>query len=60
MYKEIVDKNFTWKNFTVEEQNKILAAGRSNNYLNTTRLEQLYPNIKNIRDSVRDCLEKIK
>ena len=60
MYKEIVNPNFTWKNFSIEEQNKILAAGRSNNYLDTTRLEELYPAVKNIKVSVRECLEKIK
>jgi len=60
MYKEIVDPNFTWNNFTIEEQNKILAAGRSNNYLDTTRLEELYPDVKNIKVSVRECLEKMK
>ena len=60
MYKEIVDPNFTWNNFTIEEQNKILAAGRSNNYLDTTRLEELYPTVKNIKVSVRECLEKMK
>ena len=60
MYKEIIDENFTWKNFTINEQNKILASGRSNNYLDTTRLEQLYPNVKNIKESIRECLEKMK
>jgi 3,5-epimerase/4-reductase len=60
MYKEIVNPNFTWKNFTIEEQNNILAAGRSNNYLDTNRLEQLYPNVLNIKDSVRKCLEEMK
>ena len=60
MYKEIVDPSFTWNNFTIEEQNKILAAGRSNNYLDTTRLEELYPTVKNIKISVRECLEKMK
>ena len=39
MYKEIVDPSFEWKNFTAEEQAKILAADRSNNYLNTNKLE---------------------
>ena len=33
MYKEIVDPDFTWINFTIEEQNEILASGRSNNFL---------------------------
>ena len=60
MYKEIVDPDFTWKNFTVEEQNEILASGRSNNFLDTRRLEILYPNVKNIKDSVRDILYKMK
>ena len=60
MYKEIVNPDFTWENFTVQEQNQILSAGRSNNYLDTTRLESLYPNVKNIREAVRDCLEKMK
>tara|TARA_Y100000389_G_scaffold153040_1_gene153172 strand:- start:13511 stop:15412 length:1902 start_codon:yes stop_codon:yes gene_type:complete len=56
MYKEIVDKNFTWKNFTIEEQTKILASERSNNYLDTSKLKQLFPEVKNIKDSVREML----
>ncbi len=56
MYKEIVDPNFEWKNFSQEEQRKILAADRSNNFLDTTRLESMYPEIMNIRDSVKNCL----
>ncbi len=60
MYKEYVDKDFKWENFTVEEQNKILSAGRSNNFLETSKLENLYPNIKNIKDSVRDILQNYK
>ncbi len=56
MYKEIVDPEFTWTNFTIEEQNKILASGRSNNFLETTRLQTMYPNVKNIKESVREML----
>lgn len=56
MYKEIVDPEFVWENFTVEEQAKILAAGRSNNFLDTSRLESLYPNVMGIKESVRQCL----
>lgn len=56
MYKELVDNNFTWENFTVEEQAQILKAGRSNNYLDTSKLTNMYPNIMNIKDSVRKCL----
>jgi len=57
MYKEYVDPHFTWKNFTIEEQSKILDSERSNNYLDTTRLKHLYPGVKNIKDSVR-CILK--
>ena len=60
MYKEIVDPLFTWKNFTQEEQRKILACDRSNNFLDTTRLETLFPEIKNIKDSVQECLISYK
>lgn len=56
MYKEIVDKGFVWKNFSQEEQRAILASERSNNFLDTTKLEDLYPEVKHIRDSVRECL----
>ena len=59
LYKEIVDNDFIWTNFTIEEQNKILAAERSNNYLNTDKLESIYK-VKNIKDSVRDIMIKIK
>jgi len=59
LYKEYVNPAFTWQNFTLEEQSEILAAGRSNNYLDTTRLESLYPNVMHIKDSVRVCLEKM-
>ena len=60
MYKEIVDPEFVWKNFSIEEQNKILAAGRSNNFLETTRLKELCPEVKNIKDSVREILISMK
>lgn len=60
MYKEIVDPNFTWTNFSQEEQRKILAADRSNNFLDTNKLQELYPYILNIKESVRDCLFEYK
>jgi 3,5-epimerase/4-reductase len=58
MYREYVNKDFTWKNFTEEEQRKILAADRSNNHLDTSKLEKMYPNVKNIKESVRDVMVK--
>ncbi len=56
MYKEIVDPNFKWENFSQEEQKKILKADRSNNYMDTTKLEKMYPNLLNIKDAVKKCL----
>ena len=43
MYRELVKPEFTWVNFTIEEQAKILDSKRSNNFLDTTTLEKLYP-----------------
>ena len=60
MYKEIVDPLFTWNNFTKEEQRKILTSDRSNNYLDTTKLQNLFPEMNNIKDAVRNCLIEYK
>jgi 3,5-epimerase/4-reductase len=59
MYKEIVDPTFTWKNMTILEQDKLLLSKRSNNSLDTTKLESKYK-VDNIRDGVRKCLVCIR
>ena len=38
LYKQYIDPEFTWSNFTVEEQAKVIVAARSNNLLDTTRV----------------------
>lgn len=60
MYKNFVDSSFTWENFSEQEQRKILAADRSNNYLDTSKLQTIYPNIKPIKEAVRICLENYR
>ena len=60
LYKEIVDQDFTWNNFSIEEQNVILASKRSNNYLDTKKLETLFPNVLNIEDAVINMLKDWK
>jgi len=60
MYKEIIDPNFTWKNFTLEEQDKILASKRSNNHLDASKLQAMYPHVLPIKESVRKALERMK
>jgi dTDP-4-dehydrorhamnose reductase len=61
MYKEIVDPSFSWENFSIEEQDKILTSKRSNNCLNTNTLENNTKfKVKNIKDSVKDILIEMK
>lgn len=38
MYKDYIDPEFTWSNFTIEEQAKVIVAPRSNNLLETKRV----------------------
>jgi len=38
LFKQYVRPSFTWKNFTLEEQSKVIKAGRSNCKLDTTKL----------------------
>jgi len=56
MYRELVNPLFTWKNFSVEEQRAVLAADRSNNFLETKRLQEMYPDVLPIREAVRQCM----
>ena len=60
MFINIVDKDFKYKNFSLEEQSKILDSDRSNNFLDTSKLKKLYPDVKNIKEYVKDCLIKYK
>lgn len=58
MYREIVDPNFKWVNHTIDEQNHITLSKRSNNYIDTKKLQEWYPEVSSIRDAVRKCLEQ--
>lgn len=46
LYKKHVDPDYTWENFSVDEQAKILKAGRSNNTLDHTKLVNAVPDIE--------------
>lgn len=52
MYKDHVDPEFTWSNFSVEEQAKVIVAPRSNNLLDTARLEGEFPEMLGIKESL--------
>jgi len=59
MYREQVDPDFTWENFSLEEQSQILKSDRSNNALNTFKIQEEYF-VPNIKESVKSVLEKMK
>lgn len=56
-YRDIVDPSFKWEEFSIDEQNKILAAERSNNCLSTARLQQFAPNVLNMDKAVEEVLK---
>ena len=60
LYKEIINPDFKWENMTIEEQNKILLSERSNNILNTEKLKKLYPDVKDIKTSIKDLFLNLK
>jgi 3,5-epimerase/4-reductase len=58
LYRKHVDPNFTWENFTIEEQDKILLGGRSNNLLDTSKLKGYFPDVDDIHTAVEKiCVE---
>jgi 3,5-epimerase/4-reductase len=59
LYKENINPDFKWENMTIEEQNKILLSERSNNILNTEKLQKLYPAVKDIKTSIKDLFLNI-
>ena len=59
LYRDIVDPGFTWDNFSLEEQTALLAAGRSNNHMDTTLLERRYPQVRSLREAVTAALQRM-
>jgi len=59
-YKQYIDPTFTWKNFTEEEQNQILLAPRSNTFLDTSKLETLFPSLLPIDHSLDLLFSRMK
>jgi len=45
LYRDYIDPNFWYENFTEEDQNKILKAGRCNNHLDVTKLQDALPDV---------------
>jgi len=59
LYKKYINPNFTYKNFSLEDQAKILKAGRSNNELDSSKLSKLYPSIPHISESIHGVFQRM-
>ena len=60
LYKEYIDPSFTYTNFSLAEQTKILKAGRSNNCLDCSKLLAVYPNIPPISVAIVDLFKRMQ
>lgn len=63
LFKKIVRPEFTWKNFSLEEQGKILKAGRSNCKLDTTKLvdkmKEYSYEVTEIHEAYKACFRRM-
>lgn len=63
LYKKYIDPTYTYTNFTVEEQAKVIKAPRSNNELDTTKLMRDMPEgivINDIHTAYELCFQRMK
>jgi hypothetical protein len=60
LYRRYIDESFTWENFSLEEQAKILKAGRSNNELDVRKLTTEYPEIEPIQVAIVHLFERMR
>lgn len=60
LYKKYIDPEFVYQNFTIEEQNKILKAARSNCELDAGKLLKEFPHIPHIKKAIINVFEKMK
>lgn len=52
MYKQYIDPKFTWANFTIEEQAKVIVAARSNNEMDASKLKKEFPELLPVKESL--------
>lgn len=64
LFRDIVRPSFSWKNFSLEEQAKVIKAGRSNCKLDTTKLEgkakEYGFQVPEIHEAYKQCFERMK
>lgn len=68
LYRDIVDQSYTWQNFTLEEQAKVIKAERSNCELDSGKLmalvkryqgEGIEVEVPEIREAYRRCFGRV-
>jgi 3,5-epimerase/4-reductase len=60
LYKKYIDPSFSYENFSIEEQAKILKAGRSNCELDASKLLSIFPTIPSIQESIIKVFEHMR
>lgn len=63
LYTKYIDPTYTYKNFTIEEQAKVIKAPRSNNELDTTKLFRDMPEgivVNEIHKAYELCFQRMK
>lgn len=63
LYKEYIDPMFTFQNFTLAEQDKLLACARSNNALDSTKLVANLPpgaHLPHIKEAVHSMFQRMQ
>ena len=60
LYREYIDTEFKYTNFTLEEQAKVIVAPRSNNCLDVGKLLREYPGVVEIKEGMRRVFEKMR
>lgn len=60
LYKQYVDPSFEWDNFDIDEQNKVISSERSNNHLDTSKLQMMYPNVLNVYEAVEKIMQRYR
>lgn len=63
LFKEYVRPSLTWKNFSLEQQAKVIKAGRSNCMLDTAKLENKLKEygyqLPEVHDAYRGCFQRM-
>ncbi|VVA95764.1 unnamed protein product [Arabis nemorensis] len=52
MYRDYINPEFKWANFTLEEQAKVIVAPRSNNEMDASKLKKEFPELLSIKESL--------